>query len=191
MVAANAATQQMLIILTSNPQRNTLMTQTNKKSSEQPSAKLALPSAASNNANEAKKTREKVFAIGKDGAEHLAKSADAVTKTLNDAIAMSRDNMETCIECGNLTTTFATDISSEVCDYTNKALSDTAEASRELFACRTINDMFELQNKIVKNTMDSFFDQSTKLSEIMFEYATEVLEPINKQVTKATSELKL
>jgi len=137
-------------------------------------------------ADEAQKAQEKAFALGREGAEHIAKSADAVTKVMYETIAISRDNIETCIECGNMTAALAKDVSSEVFEAANKAFSDNIEVSKEFFACRTINDMFELQNRIVKNTIDNFFNESVKISGMVFEYTTEALEPINERVAEAT-----
>jgi phasin family protein len=137
---------------------------------------------------EAEKVREKAFAMGREGAEHLAKSADAVTKALYDGIGMSRDNVETCIECGNMAAAMVKDVSSEVFDYANKSFSDNIELSKEFFACRTINDMFELQNRIAKSAIDNFFNRSVKLSGMVFEYTTEALEPINERVAQATEQ---
>jgi len=140
-------------------------------------------------AGEAQKAQEKVFAIGREGAEHLAKSADAVTKVLYETIAISRDNIETCIECGNMTAALTKDVSSEVFEATNKAFSDNLEMSKEFFGCRTFNDMFELQNRMMKSSIDNFFNQSIKLSGMVFEYSTEALEPINERVAQATDQL--
>ncbi len=141
-----------------------------------------------NGAGEAQKAQEKAYAMGREGAEHLAKSADAVTKALYDGISMSRDNVETCIECGNMAAALAKDVSGEVFEYANKAFSDNVELSKEFFACRTINDMVELQNRASKNLIDNFFNQSVKLSGMFFEYATEALEPINERVSQATEQ---
>lgn len=140
-------------------------------------------------ADEAQKAQEKVFAIGREGAEQIAKSADAVTKVLYETISIGRDNIETCIECGNLGASLAKDVSSEVFEAANRSFSDTIETSKEFFACRTINDMVELQNKIVKSTIDNFFNESVKLSGMIFEYTTEALEPINERVAQTTEQL--
>src|SRR5271170_1950869 len=139
--------------------------------------------------DEAQKAQEKAFAIGREGAEHLAKSADAVTKALYDGIGISRDSVETCIECSNMAATLAKDVSSEIFESANKAFADNIEISKEFFACRTINDMFELQNRATKSIIDNFFNQSVKLSGMVFEYATEALEPINERVVQATEQL--
>lgn len=142
----------------------------------------------STSAEEAAKVREKAFAMGREGAEHIAKGADAATKAMYEAVGISRDNLETCMECGNMTAALAKDLSSELFEYTNKAFSDQIEISKEFFACRTINDMFELQSRLVKNSIDSFFNESVKLSGMLFEYTTEALEPINERVAQATEQ---
>jgi len=139
-------------------------------------------------ADEAQKAQEKAFAMSREGAENIAKSADAVTKALYETIAISRDNVETCIECGNMTAALVKDVSSEIFETANKAFSDNVEISKEVFACRTINDMMELQNRIVKNAIDQFFNQSVKLSGMLFEYTSEAIEPINERVAQATEQ---
>lgn len=142
----------------------------------------------SNGASEAQKAQEKAFEIGRDSAEQISKSADAIAKSMYEAISVSRDNVDAWIECGNMTASLAKEISGEIVEYANKAFSDNVEISKDVFACRTINDMVELQSRIIKNSMDSFFSQSSKLSNMIFEYSSEALEPINERVTKASEQ---
>lgn len=142
----------------------------------------------SSSADEAQKAQEKMFEMGRESAEQLAKGADAVTKALYEVIAVSRDNVETAIECGNMTAALAKDLSGEIFEAGNKAFSDQLELSKEFFACRTLNDIFELQNRAMRSTIDNFFNQSVKLSGMMFEYSSEALEPINERVAQATEQ---
>lgn len=142
----------------------------------------------SSSADEAQKAQEKMFAFGRDSAENLAKSADAVSKVMYETVAMSRDNIETCIECGNMGASFVKDISAEWSENASKAFSDSVEMSKDFFACRTINDMVELQNRAARSFIDNFFNQSMKASNMFFEYSTEALEPINERVAQATEQ---
>lgn len=139
-------------------------------------------------ADEAAKAQEKMFSFGREGAENLAKSADAVTKMLAESVAMSRDNIETCIECGNMTASLAKDLSAEMFESANQAFADSVELSKDVFACRTINDMFELQSRVARSAIDNFFNQSMKLSGLFFEYSTEALEPLNERVAQASEQ---
>lgn len=142
-----------------------------------------------NGASEAQKAQEKAFEMGREGAKHIAKSADAVTKSLYEAISISRDNVEAMVECGNLTASLAQDISNEIMEYANKNFSDGMELSKDIFACRTINDMVDLQSRIIKTSLDGWFNQSSKLTNMIFEYSAEALEPINERVSDASEKI--
>ncbi|MDX2073530.1 MAG: TIGR01841 family phasin [Alphaproteobacteria bacterium] len=143
----------------------------------------------SQSAGEAQKAQDKILAMSRDGAQQLAKSADAVTKALYETISTSRDNLEAAVECGNVAAALAKDVSSEMMEYANKTFTDNVEMSKELFACRTINDMMELQNRMLKKAMDSGFAQTSRLSNLFFEYSSEALEPINERVAQASEQL--
>lgn len=141
-----------------------------------------------NGAGEAAKAQEKAFAMSREGAQQFAKSADAVTKLMYEAVSSSRENIEAGIEFGNVTASLAKDVSTEMLESANKAFSDGLELSKEFFSCRTLNDMVELQNRVVRSSVDNFFNQSVKLSSMFFEYTTEALEPINERVASASEQ---
>ncbi len=141
-----------------------------------------------NSAGEAQKAQDKILSMSRDGAAQFAKSADAVTKALYETIGTSRDNIEAVVECSNVAAALAKDVSAELMEYANKGFTETVEVSKELFSCRTINDLMELQSRVMKNAMDSAFAQSSRLSNLLFEYSAEALEPINERVSQATEQ---
>lgn len=143
----------------------------------------------SSSAYDAQKAQEQMFAFTRDSSEQLVKSADAMTKAMYEMIGMSRDNIETLIECSNLTAALLKDMSAEVFEANNQAFSDSLELSKDFFSCRTYSDMFDLQNRLVKYAMDTFFNQSLKLSNMVFEYTNEALEPINERVVTTSEKM--
>lgn len=140
-------------------------------------------------AGEAQKAQEKAFAIGREGAASFAKSADAVTKLMYEAVSLSRDNVEAAIECSNITANFAKDLSEQLAEYANGAFTSQMELSKEAFSCRTINDVLELQNKFIRSALDGFFGESLKMSEKLFEYTSEALEPVNERIAQAGDQI--
>lgn len=140
-------------------------------------------------ADEAQKAQSKMLTMSRENAEHLAKSAGTLSKTMSEMSALSRDVAEACVECSNLTVALAQDVGSEIFEAANQAFSDHVEISKEFFACRTINDMFDLQSRAAKSMLDSFFSESQKLSGMVMEYSSEALEPIGERVAKATEKL--
>jgi phasin family protein len=185
-----------------------MTTQPAKKSNTQSSAKSSASKAAestsenvvkigsaavkellANGANEAQKVREKAMEISRESADKLAKSADVISKSACEVAGLSRGNMEAAVECGNLTASFAKDLSSEIFEYTNKAFSDNLEISKEIFSCRTITEMAELQNRIIKNSLHNFLNETGKIAGMLFEYSQEAFEPINERISEATEQL--
>lgn len=116
------------------------------------------------------------------GAQQLAKASDAASRSLNDALELSKENAEAVIESGNIAAGASKAVGAELFNYANKAFSQNVEISKELFACRTLNDMFDLQSRILKSNLDGFFGESVKLSELMFEAANNAAEPIQERL---------
>jgi hypothetical protein len=179
-----------------------------KKSSPQPSAKLAsqpegrsqaenvvrmsnvaMKDFISNSAGEAQKAQDKMMAMSRDGAEQLAKSADACAKLAYESVAIARDNIEACMECSSLASAMAQEMSAECFESASRGFSDCMEMSKELMACRTFNDMFDWQNRAVKNCMENFFNQCNKMSGMAFEYASEAMEPINQRMSQTSEQI--
>ncbi len=141
-----------------------------------------------NSAGEAKKAQEKIFAMSKESVQQVTKSTDAITKAMYDSIAASRENVDALVECGNVAAALAKEISTEAFEFANKSFAGSTELSKDLFACRTINDVLELQNRVLKSVMDRAFSQTNHISNLVFEYSNEALEPINERVAKASEQ---
>lgn len=141
-------------------------------------------------AGEAQKAQEKVFAISRESAENMAKSADAVSKAIADAVASSRENIDALIETSTIATEFAQEIAGRVSDVANQSFAEQIELSKEAFACRTINDVFELQNKALKFAIENVFGETMKMSELVFEFTNQALEPLNDRMAQASTQLQ-
>lgn len=140
-------------------------------------------------ATEAQKTQEKLYEMSRESAENIAKTADTASRTIYEIVNVCRDNVEACMECGNISSNIAKDMGQEISDYVNQAATEQMELAKEMFACRTLNDVVELQNKIFRNVIDGYFEQCSKLSEMAFECASEVCEPINQRVSEASEQM--
>ncbi len=127
--------------------------------------------------------------MNKEGAAQFSKSADAATRSMGEMMDISRDNVETCVNCSNIAVNASKNMGAEIFNFANKSFSQNLEISKELLACRTLNDMFDLQSRIMKTNLDNLFSESVKLSELMFQCATQVSEPLNERVSDTTNRL--
>ncbi len=82
------------------------------------------------------------------------------------------------------------DFSQEITAYLNKVSSDNMAFSRELFSCRTMTDLFEIQNKMLKQNIDNFFQQSAKMTELFSKASSETTAPLNSTLTSYADEWK-
>lgn len=141
-------------------------------------------------AEEIQNMSEKAFGFSKDGADQLAKTADAATRSINEAVSISQGNMEACVESGNIAAEFTKTVSEELFEFSNNLFSKNVEMSKKLFACRTINDMFDLQSKVFKSNIDGVFNEAAKISEMAFKMASKAAEPINERAADASKRLR-
>ncbi|MBN8543376.1 MAG: phasin family protein [Alphaproteobacteria bacterium] len=135
---------------------------------------------------DAAKGSEKAFSFGKDASAHLQKSAQGATKAVNEAVELSRENAEAAMQCGNIAVSVSKNISAEIINYANKAFAQNVELSKQIFNCRTLNDMFDLSSKFFKSNLDGLFNESLKVSELAFSGASEISEPLNERVAEST-----
>lgn len=143
----------------------------------------------SSGSGEAQKAQEKMWEMSRESVENFARSCDVFTKMCAEMVNIARGNVEAFVECATISAGIAKTISSEVSETCNKSFSDCVEMSKEAFTCRTINDVVELQNKAVKQTLDVCFNETNKLCTLAFEGCSEALEPINERVSEASEQL--
>lgn len=144
------------------------------------------PSKMFNQFAEAAKGGEKAFSFGKDAGAQFQKGAQGATKAVNEAVELSRENAEAAMECGNIAVNVSKNISAEIINYANKAFAQNVELSKQIFNCRTLNDMFDLSSKFFKSNLDGFFNESVKVSELAFAGASEISEPLNERFSEST-----
>jgi phasin family protein len=133
--------------------------------------------------------KEKVSNAAREGADQFSRTATVATQSINEAVELSRENAETIVECGNIAVAASKQIAAEAAKYVNAAFAHNVELSKQILSCRTLNDMFDLQNKFVKSNLDAFFNESVKMSELMFQCATDVSEPLNERISETTERL--
>ena len=140
-------------------------------------------------ADEAQKAHDKVMAIGREGAEKFARSAETAAQGMNEAIDIGRGHIQACVECSSIAADMTRSLSTEMLNFVNEMLTQNMEVSQEAMNCRTISDFFELHNRAMQHTMEQFFNESNRFSELFFQYASEAAEPLKERVADATDRL--
>lgn len=135
------------------------------------------------------KFQSQVNNMSQESVAQMAKSADAASKSMGEMLSMSKDNIDTAVTCSSIAVNASKTMGAELFNYANKSFSQNVEMSKEIFGCRTLNDMFDLQSKVVKANLDHFFNESVKMSEMMFKCSNEISEPLNKKMSENANRL--
>jgi len=139
--------------------------------------------AFSEGARETQKMQDQFMQFGREASDQLAQATNSLTQGFNDAAEQSRYGVEAIIESGNVTADMTRNFTNEAFRFANEAFSDSIEISKEIFGCKTINDVYDMQNKMVRSNLDHFFNQTSRMSDMMFQYIADATEPLNQAVS--------
>jgi hypothetical protein len=127
--------------------------------------------------------------LARESADQLARTSSTASRAMGEAMELARENAEAMVECSNVAISVSKEIGAELITYANKTFSQNVELGKQLLSCRTLNDMFDLSSKFMKTNLDSFFSESVKLSEKMFQCATDVSEPLNERMSETSERM--
>lgn len=136
---------------------------------------------------EAQKTQEKVLSFSKENIEKWTQSTDKTVRSFAEIFSLNQAQADALMESGKIAGDLGRDLHEQLLAEINALFSENVELSKELLACRTLNDMVEVQNRAFQSNLSHFFEQSARLTDAWFKLATDAAEPINTQATQATA----
>ncbi len=152
----------------------------------QPSMMQYMPNMQSFDASSA---QEQMASFSRSSTEQMSKSAASFNSMMGEAMELARENAEAMMDVSNIALSVSKELGAEFAGYMNKLFSQNAELSKEVLSCRTLNDMFDLSGRMMKNNLDGFFSESVKMSEMMFQCATDVSEPLNERMSETSERM--
>lgn len=109
----------------------------------------------------------KTLEIGRKASEQFSQAADVVT------------------QCFDVVSTAAKDASEEAMQSYQRTFQECADLSQAAMSCRTINDVVELQNRLIQHGMEHFSGRS-KFLNIGFECCTALLKPVQEHIAQTS-----
>ena len=129
--------------------------------------------------------QEKMSSFSKNASEQMAKASKGNSRASAEAMEASRESIEVLTEVCNIAASVSKELGAEMVSYLNKQFAQNVELGKQVLTCRTLNDMFDLSNRMTKSNLDAFFSHSVKVSEMIFQCATDVSEPLNECASQA------
>ncbi|MFZ4541840.1 MAG: phasin family protein [Rickettsiales bacterium] len=133
--------------------------------------------------------QEKLSSFAKESSEQVNKASQGASRAAAEAMEAARENITTLTEVCNVAATVSKELAAEMVSYFNKQFAQNVELSKQFLTCRTLNDMFDLSTRITKANLDAFFSQSVKVSEMIFQCATDCSEPLNEAVSETSARM--
>jgi phasin family protein len=105
-------------------------------------------------------------------------------KLAQDSAALGQDQMDAVTKSATIFSKGLEDIIKTCMEIAQEAGEKSATATKSVLACKTLNELTEVQTKLAQASFDEFMSNATKLSEMSVKVATDCLAPINDQVGK-------
>ena len=131
--------------------------------------------------------------------EQGAPAADAIIQTSRDTVrqtterigAQTREGMrvagaaseagtQAVMRTGSIFAEAVGEMTNAWAHYAEEVMRQTSEASRALVGCRSLTEMFEIQSRFMRGSLQAFLDQSTKLADIAGRVAKEPYEALQQ-----------
>lgn len=133
--------------------------------------------------------QDKMSSFARESQEQLSKATQGSTRAAAEAADLSRENIQAATDICNVAAAVSKELLAEMTSYLNRQFTQNVELSKQLLTCRTLNDIFDLSTRMTKANLDGFFSQSVKISEMLFQCATDVSEPLNERVSETSDRL--
>lgn len=106
-------------------------------------------------------------------------------KLSQDATAMGQEQMDAMMKSTAIFQKGMEEIVKITTQIVQEAGEKNANATKSLMACKTLNELADVQSKLAQSSYDTFLSNATKLSELSVKLCTDSFAPINDQVGKA------
>lgn len=131
----------------------------------------------------------KLATFARESSDQVNKATQSSNRAAAEAMELGRENIEAVTEVCNMAVAVSKELMAEMISYLNRQFAQNVELSKQTLTCRTLNDMFDLATRITKTNLDAFFSESVKVSEMLFQCATDVSEPLNERMTETTDRM--
>lgn len=108
-------------------------------------------------------------------------------KISGEASSSVRESVENISKSSATLAKGAEQILKTIAEAAQSSTQRNAEAMKALLSTRTLNEFAEAQNKLAQQNFDDVMSTITKVSELSIKLCSEAFEPINNQLTKATT----
>ena len=153
-----------------------------------PASKAATAATAASETVEktAEKTVEKTVEQAVEAAkEQIEKVSAAATQGYGDFASLQKDAFDAMVRSSEILAKGVEALGKEYFAFAQDSATANSEAAKALLTARSLQEVVDLQSKMVRTNFDKSVDESGKLSEMSLKIASEAFEPLQKQISVA------
>jgi phasin family protein len=137
-----------------------------------------------------KETVEKAMKVGQEAAqksyeqalqmtkEQVEKASKAMYMNYEEFTGLTKGNYDAYVSAVGIWTKGVEAFGKQFYAITQGSMEKSVETSKSLFACKTINEVVELQNGLAKASFDAMVSDTAKLSELSVKTTNEAIAPL-------------
>lgn len=120
--------------------------------------------------------------ISRRQTEQMRSLMGASARVYGDVGNLSGDDVDVLLQTGQRLAKGVQDMSMEVMQYTQQSLQMGMRVANEMMTCRTVDDMLKVQQNFVRQSVDTFLQESARLLEMSSSVASEAVTPLNDRM---------
>jgi phasin family protein len=117
--------------------------------------------------------------------EQVEKASVAATQGYGDFAALQKEAFDALVRSSEILARGAEALGKEYFAFAKDSATANSEAAKALLTARSLQEVVDLQSKMVRTNFDKSVDESGKLSEMSLKIASEAFEPLQKQISVA------
>jgi phasin family protein len=145
----------------------------------------AMDSLVKQGTDAAQKGFEQAQAAMKQQMEEAQKHAAAAQKTLEEAIAFGRGNLEAFVKSSTILTEGMQDLARATLAFGQAAFAEGMENAKAFAAVKSVREALDLQASFAKASTEKMVAETTKLSETSAKLAEKAMAPVIERVNLA------
>ena len=117
--------------------------------------------------------------------EQVEKASAAATQGYGDFTAFQKDAFDALVRSSEILARGAEALGKEYFAFAQHTATANSEAAKALLAARSLQEVVDLQSKMVRTNFDKSVDEGGKISEMSLKIASDAFEPLQKQISVA------
>ncbi len=137
-------------------------------------------------ADAATKGVDRAVAMTKEQVEAAVKAGQIAFKNYEDMLQFSKENVEAAVKSGSIVAKGFQDLSQSLVVFAQMSIDEQVAVGKAMIGAKSIKEVMDLSSAIAKSNFDKFMSEGSKLSQVSTKLAEEAISPLTARVSAAT-----